>query len=60
MGANVNLTMLVRPNLSTVAFGIGLLMALFAWLRSDPEYVSVNRHDVQKSVPYSADATSTH
>ena len=49
MGANLSsLTVLLRPKGSSIAFGIGVLLALCAWLASDPEYASVGSRGVEQ------------
>ncbi len=38
MGVNANLVMLLRPSGSTIWVVVGLVLLLFAWLRTAPEY----------------------
>lgn len=59
MGANVNQTTSARPYLAVVSFAFGLLFAVLAWLRCDPEYASVTRREVREPASYHAGEAST-
>lgn len=60
MGVNANLNVLLRPTASTMVLGVGMLLALLAWLRSDPEYVPArSRDDATRNVGVATDGPTT-